>query len=404
MFESISYSKSPYKINEFDLGLFSECLLFYRKVGLFANESLLTILTKQIGLDNLEYLINHEKIDLVFTPWFHGTRTFNESTHNEYFDFCSFAKVPAKGKEPDVEALFMKSLERGSQKKGKSRRVGRRIFDRVRLFDANTSVPLGERVPDIARRDIDNKEYFQKAIVAVIKNYAPEYPINDSFYFHAERHSKGFNIISNIDLDKFNKLCVKSGKIAPTSKRNKAHIVDHILKADLELFISSYLMSDITTDEINSSLIELKCTEIYNKLRKSQNEISLFQSVVFDDGKMIRESINSGEHSFDSVLPIIEESDKFHKWTNSLDEDSNLIREYYEAITTKTWIDKLPSKILRFSFFTGAGLLVDAAFPTGIGTATGIALGASDSFLIDNIVQGWKPNQYIQKIQASIGD
>ena len=27
-------------------------------------------------------------------------------------------------------------------------------------------------------------EYFQKAIVAVIKHYAPEYPINDSFYYH----------------------------------------------------------------------------------------------------------------------------------------------------------------------------------------------------------------------------
>lgn len=369
---------------------------------MFANEGLLSVITKQIGLDNLEFLINHGKIDLIFTPWFHGTRTFNENTRNEYFDFCSFAKVPAKGKEPDVEALFMKSLQRGSHKKGKSRRVGGRIFDKVRLFDAEKSVTLGQSVPDIARKDIDNKEYFQKAIHAIIKHYAPEYPIDDSFYFHAERHSEGFNIISNIDLDKFNRLCHKSGRIKPTDKRNIAHILDHILKTDLELFISSYLMSEITTDDINSNLIELKCSDIYKKLRKSQDEISLFQNVVFDDGKMVRESVNSGEYTFDKVLPIIEESGKFHKWTNSLDEDSNLIREYYKEITKKTWIDKLPSKILRFSFFTGAGLLVDAAFPTGIGTATGIALGASDSFLLDNIVQGWKPNQYIHKIQTNL--
>lgn len=205
MFESISYSKSPYKANEFDLGLFAECLIFYNKVGLFANEGLLSVITKQIGLDNLEFLINHEKIDLVFTPWFHGTRTFNKNTRNEYFDFCSFAKVPVNGKELDVEELFMKSLQRGSQKKGKSRRVGRRIYGKVKLFDADKSVPLGLKVPDIARRDIDNKEYFQKAILSIIKHYAPEYPVDDKFYFHAERHSKGFNIITNIDLDKFNK-------------------------------------------------------------------------------------------------------------------------------------------------------------------------------------------------------
>lgn len=161
-------------------------------------------------------------------------------------------------------------------------------------------------------------------------------------------------------------------------------------------------MSEITTDEINSNLIQLKCAEIYKKLKKSQDEISLFQNIVFDDGKMIRESINLGDYSFDNVLPIIEESGKFNEWTNSFDENSNLIREYYKAITKKTWIDKLPSKVLRFSFFTGAGLLVDAAFPTGIGTATGIALGASDSFLLDNIAQGWKPNQYIHKIQTII--
>lgn len=399
MFESISYRKSPYTQNNFDLGLFAECLLFYNKVSMLADEGLLTTLIQNVGLDHFEHLIKTEKIAIVFTPWHYGTRTFNENTRNEYFDYCSFAKVPAKSDQPDVESLFFAALERGSHKKGKSRRVGRRTYENIRIFESNKKGPIDKGIPEVARKSLENKNYVQKALVTTINHYAPQYPIDEKFYFFVERHSKGFNIITNIEIEKLNRMGVESGNIHPENKIGKAHIIDHLLKVELELFISSYMNSEITTDVIHSSLIELKCEDILKKITKNQRQVDLFQNIVFEDGKAIRESINNGQSSFESIFPLLEESEKYHKWVNSLGNNRNLVREYYKELTSKSWIDKLPSKSVRFSLFTGAGFLIDAVCPTGLGTAAGVALSIGDAFLLDNIIKGWKPNQYIEKIQ-----
>lgn len=50
---------------------------------------------------------------------------------------------------------------------------------------------------------------------------------------------------------------------------------------------------------------------------------------------------------------------------------------------------------MRWSLFTGAGLLLDALYGGGLGTASGLALSAGDAFLLDKLVKGWKPNQFI---------
>jgi hypothetical protein len=40
-------------------------------------------------------------------------------------------------------------------------------------------------------------------------------------------------------------------------------------------------------------------------------------------------------------------------------------------------------------------MLADAAAPTGLGTSAGISVGAADSLLLDRLIKGWKPNQFI---------
>jgi hypothetical protein len=396
MFETISYRKSPFDKYRFDLGLFAECLIFYNKVLLFADEGLIATVVKHIGLDNIEFLVKTGKVEIVFTPWHYGTRTFNGNTKNEYFDFCGLAKVPRKGSEPDVESLFFEALERGSQKKGKSRRVGRRLYTHIDIFESNNK---DKSVPEIARKVLENKKYTQEAIETIIKYYAPSYPLDEKFYFHIERHANGFNIITNLNINEFNRLSNSYGNKNDNNQIGKAHIVDHLLKVELELFVSSYLDTEIIIDSIHSNLITLKCDDILKQISSNYKQVELFQSVVIDGAKIIRESINSGNLTFESIFPILDESEKYHKWTASIDNNSNLIREYYKEVTAQSLFDKLPSKAIRFILFTGAGLFIDAAYPTGLGTAAGISLSLGDTFLVDKIIKGWKPNQFIEKIE-----
>jgi len=46
--------------------------------------------------------------------------------------------------------------------------------------------------------------------------------------------------------------------------------------------------------------------------------------------------------------------------------------------------------------FTGAGIGIDALGAGGIGTSIGVALSAADQFLLDRLIKGWKPNQFIE--------
>jgi hypothetical protein len=75
--------------------------------------------------------------------------------------------------------------------------------------------------------------------------------------------------------------------------------------------------------------------------------------------------------------------------------ESDLIKEYYAEVTKETVADKLPGKTARFSVFTGLGLAADAVLTGGLGTVTGVSLGALDTFYLDKLLAGWKPNQFI---------
>jgi ABC-type branched-subunit amino acid transport system permease subunit len=47
--------------------------------------------------------------------------------------------------------------------------------------------------------------------------------------------------------------------------------------------------------------------------------------------------------------------------------------------------------------FFGLGLAADAIATGGLGTLTGVALGALDTFYIDKLISGWKPSQFIEE-------
>ena len=91
----------------------------------------------------------------------------------------------------------------------------------------------------------------------------------------------------------------------------------------------------------------------------------------------------------------MEHAKEFKHWISNQEPSESLVRDYYSEITAGTWADKLPSKVLRFALFTGAGFLTDLLMPTGIGTLTGLGLGAGDAFLVDKLAKGWKPNTFI---------
>jgi hypothetical protein len=124
---------------------------------------------------------------------------------------------------------------------------------------------------------------------------------------------------------------------------------------------------------------------------------------VFDEAKMIREAVNRNEIKFEDLVEIFKKAKKFKSWLKNIESDKNLVKEYFKEVTTESIIERLPSKTFRWSLFTGAGFIVDLIAGTpAIGTIGGVGLGAFDSFLLDKLIKGWKPNQFINEVKKVI--
>ena len=93
----------------------------------------------------------------------------------------------------------------------------------------------------------------------------------------------------------------------------------------------------------------------------------------------------------------MQRADRFKTWLSDCNPDGTLLQEYYNTATSDSWIEKLPTKSLRFVFTTLGGAAADLFLPTGgLGTAVGAGLGAVDSLLLDRLLKGWKPNQFVE--------
>lgn len=73
------------------------------------------------------------------------------------------------------------------------------------------------------------------------------------------------------------------------------------------------------------------------------------------------------------------------------------MNEYCREVTKDSIIDKLPSKAIRWSVFTGAGAVGDLLLTPGIGTISGLVLSVLDGLFLDKLLKGWKPNQFVEE-------
>ena len=100
---------------------------------------------------------------------------------------------------------------------------------------------------------------------------------------------------------------------------------------------------------------------------------------------------------FSSVVKLLDSADKFRHWLHQQPPDSDLLRAYYQETVKESWVEKLPAKSTRWSVFTGIGLGLDALGAGGLGTAAATALSAVDAFVLDKLIKGWKPHQFVEK-------
>lgn len=396
MFDSIVMRRLRSKNNALDAGLLAEALLFYQNVHLLLEHGSLASLLRSIGPNNLNYLIENKLAKVTFFKNSLGvyTNTLNGLPTHDFTTF-QFKGTQEKGLYKRKKDLLIHIFERALGETRDSRRAAKKFLSRVPVKDMNQGFNHPQGIGGLARDDLNDPDYVQAAIEAVLTELVPNIVLPKKWNFGVIKTSSGFVTDSNLNFEDINKEYHKT--VPPEhSTITPGFLLSEFLHARADICFSSRYLSEFITTPAASKIMRIKFANLLEKRFENARQIELFQEMHLGEARQIRNAINSGERSFDEFLEVLDKAQKFKKWLGDTNPDIGILTEYYKSTVSDTWVEKLPTKGARFVFFTGAGLLVDAVVPTGFGTASGVALGAADAFVIDKFLKGWRPNQFIE--------
>jgi hypothetical protein len=264
------------------------------------------------------------------------------------------------------------------------------------FLDICSPLEYSEGFQGMLNSECEDIELLNSQLKIYINSYLPQLDLSDLTIEMENKSSTPFGVDayayrSNYDFDQLN---AKYAELFPEGHSlSWSSFILNVTESSGDINIASQYESEIYSDENHTAYIQGRFNELIKRVTKSTDNIQTFESLALENYKPIRDTMNSGERSFEEFSKIVDKSFEFREWLKELDGNHALLNEYYDAVTKESWIDKKPVKAIRTAVFTGLGFLGDllaGGIPIGSLTAS-----ASDNFLLPKIANGWKPNQFI---------
>jgi hypothetical protein len=382
-----------------DFGALAETILFYGCTHLLLNRGSVVSLATKLSPDDLLALLDRGEVRLsylrpgygVVTAGPFGAHNFGAITLQGHKEDAP----PRKGVRLSYKEEIEKELRRAIGDSATTRKLARDIADRLALHTFK-GAPDGENViVNLAKRDITDPTFTQGMARVVLEHLLPADAIPPSFRFAVIDTGSGYLVDTDLNFERLNG--VYHHYVPPShSSITEAYILSHAASSRVESYFAAEYMAELVTTPLQSSLIRLKHYEFLRAREKSGATIEMFRDINLPGFPSIREVINSGDRTIAEFLKLLDQAAKFRDWLRAENPDRGLLAGYVKAATEKTWADQLPTKTTRWAVATGLGLAVDMAFPTGLGTLAGVAVGGLDTFFLDKFIKGWRPNHFIE--------
>ena len=169
-----------------------------------------------------------------------------------------------------------------------------------------------------------------------------------------------------------------------------AGVLSSAYEGRAESLLASSYGAELATTPTLSEVIALQFKRALQAAFPAMAQIDNFYSTIAPEMQSVREVINSGERSLTEFIKLLEKSSKFKEMIAGKHPDSTLLQTYVERIGAESYFDYLPIKTLRLLVFGMLGLASDAFVP-----GSSIAVSAVDSLIVERIVKGWRPNQFV---------
>ena len=384
MFESIIYKNAIGPGPLIDIGALAEGLIFYGRVAIVGNTGTLKDILGRIPPFILLSLLRDGRIEFYYLGDQSGVSTTPTSDGRSRHDLICFSSP-----NHTIEKVGTQSFKDAAGSTGQAR-VGASQF--AKLLHPLDHAGFDQHSILEALSDNTSTE---ASVESLIRIAAPNYKHSEALRFRVERQNKGFYVDTNIDFARLNE---SYHKVVPAahSTVTEAYILALLQGAYEATYFAGTLNSEIAVAPIEK-IVQAKAVEaLVRRHTQSETQIESFVDLTLADAHTIREAVNSGAVSFASVVKLLDSADKFRHWLREQPADAALLRAYYQETIKDSWAEKLPTKSARWSVFTGLGLAIDALGAGGLGTATGVAISAADAFLVDKLIKGWKPHQFVE--------
>ena len=372
-----------------DLGALVEGLLFYGNTEVVLNPASIKQIAKFWSPEGLLELLDSGFATFKYQQDIAGIQARHSGTGRERYEpivaeISQSASVPA-----GPELLISRVLEEVIGRRGRARRVTAQVCRAIKVqrFDADFPVRV--------TTDLLDSEFVTRAIRTLLEWYAPDFPVPPAMRFEVQQVADGLRVLTNIDFALANQLCRRQmGELQYSI--TPAFLLSHFLAARELVEEAARSGSDMAVDPVFATIAAVKIQRVLERRSVHQASIERFQGFVFEDARAVREAVNAGTVRLPEVLKLLERADRFRNWLREQPTDADLVKEYFRAATATTWVDKLPSKTVRWLLFSELGIGIDALGAGGVGTAFGVAAGAVDSLLLDRLLRGWKPNAFVE--------
>ena len=154
--------------------------------------------------------------------------------------------------------------------------------------------------------------------------------------------------------------------------------------------MSSELRSELITSSKWAEIYKLRLNECISNAEKSKRNIDFFQKTVAFEFMSPGTSFSIGQITPKELVKLLNEKNslRFKDWLKDLPNGVPISGEFYNEIrqanSDKPWVKIL--RVLTLSIFGLANPLI------------GIVSTSLDGFIADKIINGWKPQIFVEKV------
>jgi hypothetical protein len=373
-----------------DIGLLAETLFFYRNTHLLLDRSSVSALANALPQEALLELFDRDIVKLSYIQDAFGAIASGIPTAHGFVAFRAAGTAEGK-KIRNHQDEITSVLERELGDSRQTKKFAQKIADRVKLHRWRGVDEGAKLITGQAEGDLADAVFLQKAAGRILGRLVDGFDPAQPFEFRALKdEGSGFIIDTNLDYENLNAAYHKV--VSPQhSSITSSFLLSHLIEARAESFFSAYYMAESVSVPIISDIIELKHFDFLRRREINTNDIKLFHEIVVPEFPNVRQVINSKQKTFSEFLKFLEEADKFKEWLAGANPDVGLVQSYIEEVKKKSWVEQLPGKAVRFAVASGVSAAVGAIG----GLAYSLGVGATNTFLLDRVLKGWRPNQFI---------